>query len=224
MNREAAIVSESEYVFELGCPIPKFETLSLAPEERIFRALYLFTFHPRVLIDVYIVGDMAELCFCIRHHTGLDTDTFNAQWRWERGIIEAFEKGAQQDADLPETIQFGSIRQDLSEPQFRWFADHIGALPFNTFKSDAPITAPYRDGDFRRGRAATSDNAYVFDVWNEDQGDPQIERYFLEMFQLACSVLKDTEHRPVLLEMQRYFYGFNVPPFTDFVFPLIANS
>jgi hypothetical protein len=218
VNREAAFVGAFEHLFELGCHIPNVEWVNLAPNKRIYRALYIFPFHPPFVIDIFSSLDVAEIHFHIENGGFL--------WPWLRDIIAAFENDLKPSDHLPESYTFRTTKAHLSSAQLQWFNEQIARLPYDVFKSDAPETACERDGSSLRGRIATVSSRYCFDMWNcsHRDRDKDIERYFLSIYQLACSTFSDAENKSALMEMQRYFYGLKIDIQKDFVFPLIPSG
>jgi hypothetical protein len=224
MHHVPAWVSTHEHIFELGARLPLINSMTAMPDENRYRALYMFPFHPFFVVDIYELGSAAEIrVIMMRDHEGT-SDEKKASWRWEREVTDAFEKDIPPSDSLPGVYRFTTTQANLSASQIRWLGDQFSNLLFSTFESDDPSTSGERDGEFLRGRVATFNAIYCFDIWSVWHRNNGIELYLLSLFQLACSVVEDAEIRDELLQIQRYFYGFDGRLYKDFVFPLIADS
>jgi hypothetical protein len=217
------IIKETEHEFALGCHVRPLSEGTFLDEQVAYRALYIFPFHVPALIELTIIGDMAELTLYRQEQWGEDTETFRKKVAWMRTVWDALDAGTTLPDTIPDLFRFKISRADLSATQLQWFKDQISTIPLETLRSDDESKEAMRDGtNYRIQKRAGNNPVVTIDVYEDHRPEDAISRSLFILYQMACSTWSDPDDRLYLVEVQWYFFGSNGRFRLDFIFSLVT--
>ncbi|MEP7287412.1 MAG: hypothetical protein ABI947_16770 [Chloroflexota bacterium] len=190
----------------------------------ICRMLDIPPFHPAHVINVLILGDMGELMLAIQK-VGKSTATDIPYAQWMHSVLDALKNHTPLPDQLPHYFGFHVEHTKLSTPQIKWFLNEIEHIKPDELPDCGDFSEFDRDGQCRYRQVLIADQAlHSFTEANPEEATKctKHKEFFLSLFKLAASSIKDEASSKLLIAMQRYYFGLNYMLSTDFIFPLIS--
>ncbi|MEP7285060.1 MAG: hypothetical protein ABI947_04745 [Chloroflexota bacterium] len=202
MKFEKAWLDALEYIFELGAGVTRLTEPVLDQTESIYRAIFIPPFDSSYLLNVYVVGDIAEVqCYLLPR---------SFDYKVLKAIKKAFENNEPPPLFQPEVFLITSARKALTLSQLIWFLAEMKALDPATIQSSLFTDVQVRDGELCRGIIRQEGGApHSFDFGLADSYDDYLGQYnyYKTLFKLAASTLVSPPISDFLLKIQRYWFG-----------------
>ena len=209
-----------EYLFSLGCKIPRIADEILPPESMCYQSLRVAAFDPAYLISILQIENMAELALYVEIPCAQITEDANSKFRWLAAVTTALEKGSPLPSTAPPNFCVIQSHSMLTSSQLDWLhteMERIQPLTLHTAGVDASLM--WRDGESLSGGVKLSDQtAHSFYWRNGDAEDSMHKDYHRSLYRLAASAIKDPQCSQLLKNMTlnrmpsgAYPEGFAIP-------------